>query len=110
MQRFGMFGKVVVQKGKRDEMMRLLFESARVVGMLPGCCLYVVNVSPTEPDAIWVYEAWRTQADHDESLQLDNVKAIIAQARPLMASFESSRFVPVGGHGLNNNDAQRSGL
>ncbi len=100
-QRFGMHGKILAKEGQRDALVELLLEAARTVGKLPGCDTYVVSTSPTEPDAIWVTEFWRTQADHDDSLKLDSVRAIIARARPIMSGAgDSSRFVPVGGKGL----------
>ena len=69
---------------------------------LPGCEIYTINISPSEPDAIWVYEVWRTEADHDASLKLDSVRALIALARPLIAGgSESQRMIALGGKGLS---------
>jgi quinol monooxygenase YgiN len=47
-----------------------------------------------------VFEAWRSQADHDASLKLDSVKALIARTKSLVASFQGTALVPVGGKGL----------
>ena len=98
MDRFGMYGKVVAKEGQRDALVKLLLEGPND---MQGCEIYIVNVSPSEPDAIWVTEVWRTEADHDGSLKLDSVKARIARARPLIAGFESIRLIPVGGKGLS---------
>ena len=101
MERFGMFGKVVAKPGERDTVVKHLLEAARLLTPLEGCELYIVNVSPTEPDAIWVTEVWRSEADHDESLKMERVRALIARTRPLIAGFESTRLIPVGGKGLH---------
>ena len=101
MDRFGMFGKIMAKPGQRDALAEHLLEAARLLGPVAGCELYVVNVVPTEPDAIWVTEIWRSEADHDASLKMDSVRALIAKAKPLMASAsESIRVVPIGGKGL----------
>lgn len=102
MERFGMYGKIVAKEGQRDELVKLLLEAARLVSPLPGCEIYIVNVSPSEPDAIWVTEVWSSEADHDASLKHENVKALIARARPLIAGGSAPiRLVPVGGKGLS---------
>ncbi len=97
---FGMYGKVLARAGQRDAMVEILLEAARLVSPLPGCQVYIVNVVPAEPDAIWVTEIWRSEADHDASLKVAGVMAAIAKAKPLIAGFESVRVVPVGGKGL----------
>ena len=101
MTRFGLFGKITAQPGQRDALVQHLLTAAALVGAAPGCELYVVHTSPTEPDAIWVSEAWRSQADHEASLGMPGVRELIATARPLIAGM-SDRVVtvPVGGKGL----------
>lgn len=100
MSQFAMYGKVIAQPGQRDAVVELLLEASRLLMPLAGCYLYVVNVVPSEPDAVWVTEIWATQADHDASLQMDSLKELIVRARPFIAGFESVRLVPVGGKGL----------
>jgi hypothetical protein len=51
---------------------------------LPGCRLYLVNRALDDPQAIWVMELWDDQAAHDASLQDEGVRALIAEARPLV--------------------------
>lgn len=100
MDRFGMQAKVIAKAGQRDTVAEHLLEASRLLTALPGCELYVVNIAPSEPDVIWVFEAWRTEADHDASLKMDSIKALIGRTKPLIAGFESIRLTPVGGKGL----------
>jgi quinol monooxygenase YgiN len=100
MERFGMYGKVLAKPGQRDAMVEILLAASRLLAPLPGCLMYVVNLVPAEPDAIWVTEIWSSEADHDASLKMDSVMALIAKAKPLIAGFEGIRLVPVGGKGL----------
>ncbi len=56
-------------------MVDLLLEASRLLTPLPGCLVYSVNVVPAEPDAVWVTELWRSEADHDASLKMESVMA-----------------------------------
>jgi quinol monooxygenase YgiN len=91
---------VLAKTGQHDATVGILLEAARLLTPLAGCLMYVVNVVPAEPDAVWVTEIWSSEADHDALLKMDSVMALLAKARPLIAGFESVRLVPVGGKGL----------
>jgi quinol monooxygenase YgiN len=97
---FGLQGRIVAQPGQADALAALLVESAALLGDDDGCLLYVVSRSD-EPDSIWVTEVWADRAAHDASLEDDRVRAIIARARPLVASFaDRVELRPLGGKGL----------
>jgi quinol monooxygenase YgiN len=98
MPRFGMFAKVIAKAGQRDAVLELLLAASRQP--MPGCDMYTVNVSPSEPDAVYVYEVWQSQADHDASLKMEGVKALIEKTKPLIAGFEAVRLDVLGGKGL----------
>jgi quinol monooxygenase YgiN len=67
---------------------------------MPGCLSYVVAAA-AEPDALWVTEVWESQTRHQASLQLPAVQAVIAEGRPLIASFSNRvETAPIGGHGI----------
>ena len=71
------------------------------VSGMPGCLSYVVANDPTDPDALWITEAWDSAASHKASLSLPSVQRAIAQGRPLIAGFgERFETQPIGGHGL----------
>jgi quinol monooxygenase YgiN len=101
MSRFGLCGIMKAQPGQRDALLDELLQAANLVANLPGCEVWIVNIMPDDPDAIWVTEVWRSEADHAASLNSDSVKAIIARARPLIAGFgERFTLEPVAGKGL----------
>ena len=98
---YGLFGKMKSQSGQRNALLALLLKAGRNAPNMPGCHVYIVNSDPNDPDGIWVYEVWRSQADHQASLTLDSVKALITSARPLIAGFgERFEVTPLGGKGL----------
>jgi quinol monooxygenase YgiN len=95
---YGLIGKMTAVEGKRDELVGLLLENAATMA---GCLSYVVATDPADANAIWITEAWDSQASHDASLTLESVRATITKARPLIAGFAPGTVTtPVGGHGL----------
>ena len=82
---YGLIVKLVLHRGKRDEMIEILQASA--AGM-PGCLSYVVAKDKSDEDVLWVTELWDREESHQASLALPGVKAAIPRAKPLVASFE----------------------
>lgn len=95
---YGLIGSFKAAEGRRPELIKLLLAES---GALPGCLSYVVAEDPADEVTIWVTEVWTDAAAHKASLQLPAVKAVIAQAMPLIAAFGEHRETrPVGGHAL----------
>lgn len=95
---YGLIGKMRAMRGQRDAMMDILLAST---GAMPGCLNYIIATDPADADAIWVTEVWTDAESHKASLQLPEVKAAIAKARPIIAGFEFQvETHPVGGFGL----------
>jgi quinol monooxygenase YgiN len=96
---YGLIVKMTIVPGKREEMIRVLRESA---ADMPGCFSYVVAKDAVDENVIWVTEVWDSAASHDASLALPQVKNAIPQAKPLVANFERIAVTnPVWGHGLS---------
>ncbi len=99
-QRYGLIGKMNVVPGQRDALIAILLEG---LADMPGCLSYIVAYDPTDANAIWITEAWDSQASHKSSLALASVQQAIAKGRPLIAGFgERFETTPVGGQGLAN--------
>ncbi|MBN8607801.1 MAG: antibiotic biosynthesis monooxygenase [Caulobacterales bacterium] len=95
---YGVIGKMRAQPGQRDALVAILLEG---VDSMPGCRSYVIAHDPTDADAVWITEAWDNAESHRASLQLPQVQAAIARARPIIAGFgERFETIPIGGHGL----------
>lgn len=95
---YGLIAKLTIVPGKREDMVRILRESA---ANMPGCFSYVVAKDAADENVIWVTEAWDSQASHDASLLLPAVKNAIPQAKPIVAGFEKVAVTtPVWGVGL----------
>lgn len=100
MSKFGLYGKITVYPGQREELVAVLLEAAALLQADIRCELYVVHVSATEPDTVWVTEVWSSQADHEASLTRADIKALIQRGMPLIADGDRVEVVPVGGKGL----------
>lgn len=95
---YGLIGSFKAAEGRRSELIGLMLAET---GAMPGCLSYVVAEDPADDVTVWVTEVWTDAAAHKASLQLPAVKAVIAQAMPLIAGFGEHREIrPVGGHGL----------
>ena len=95
---YGLIGKMLAAPGKREELLAILLDNE---GTMPGCRSYIVARDPVSEDGIWVTEVWDSQAQHQGSLQLPHVQAMIAKARPMIAGFgERFETEPLGGIGL----------
>lgn len=82
--------------GARDELVRLLTQRNDALREI-GCRLYEVGVSDDQPDVVFVVELWDSAEAHRASLELPEVQAAIAQARPLLSGeFGGFRFDVVG--------------
>lgn len=103
---YGLIGTMTAQPGNRDALVNALIGG--LTGM-PGCLSYVVAKDPSDPNLIWVTEAWESKEAHAASLSLPSVRDAIAKARPLIAGMTRvAETVPVGGYGLPLGQIERN--
>ncbi|MCA0374578.1 MAG: antibiotic biosynthesis monooxygenase [Gemmatimonadetes bacterium] len=96
---YGLIGSFIATPGSRDALRDILLAST---GDMPGCRSYVVYEDTNDENTLWISEVWEREEDHRASLQLPEVRAAIAQAKPLIAGFGAHHVVrPVGGVGLS---------
>ncbi|MBB3112949.1 quinol monooxygenase YgiN [Paenibacillus phyllosphaerae] len=104
MQKFSMVAKFTAKAGERDTLANILLEAAHAMHAIPACETYVVHLSETEPDVLWVTEMWTSAEAHAASLAQPETRAAIAQAMPLIAGVDGTRLRPVGGKGFQLDD------
>lgn len=100
MSKFGMYAKFSAKSGQRDALVEILLDAANSMQSVEECELYIVNVSDTEPDTVWVTEVWSHSEAHAASLTLEATRASIQRAMPLIAGVEATEITPLGGKGL----------
>jgi quinol monooxygenase YgiN/mannose-6-phosphate isomerase-like protein (cupin superfamily) len=99
----GRYVKFTAQEGHGQEVAELLLRAAQSLREVPGCELYVINRSRSEPDVAWVTELWLGQEALDDSLEqltTDEGKAQIAGIMALLnRPPELIELEPLGGLG-----------
>ncbi|HVV21575.1 MAG TPA: antibiotic biosynthesis monooxygenase [Pseudonocardiaceae bacterium] len=97
---YGYVGSMRTRYGHRDEVVEILLSG--VDGLrAAGCELYLVAVSETDRDVIWVTEVWTSKAHHDASLEAPRTRAAIQRAMPLLTGeFTRQELTVVGGLGV----------
>jgi quinol monooxygenase YgiN len=99
--RYGMHVTFTAQSGSADELEAILLEAAAGLADDPDCLLYIVSRSASDPDTVYVTEAWASSEAHAASLEDERVRALIERAMPLMARPpEATTLAPRGGKGL----------
>ena len=97
---YGYIGSMRVKPGHRDDVAAILLSAAAGLREL-GCQLYVVSLSESDDDAIWVSEVWQSQQEHDASLQTAEAREAIDKAMPMLTGeFTSQELTVVGGLGI----------
>lgn len=84
MKKYLLHGKLKAKEGKGEFLSAILLEASETLKAASGCELYAIGKNSNEPDSVWVTEIWHSQEDHDNSLKLESVKAVIMKAMPLL--------------------------
>jgi quinol monooxygenase YgiN len=99
---YSMTGKLTAKAGKRSELTSILLRAAEGVSHITECRAYIVLEDLHDENSVWVFEMWDTQQAHDDSLKDEQVRALIAEAMPILAGAPSgSELRVMGGHGLS---------
>lgn len=89
-------GTLGVEPGRRDELVEILVARNDALTEI-GCRIYEVGVTDDEPGTVHVVEVWDDAAAHRASLELPEVQAAIAAARPMLSGeFGGFRFTSAG--------------
>lgn len=98
---FATTGTLGVQKGRRDDVVAILTRANPDL-LAAGCLSYEVGVNDDHPNTVFITELWESAAAHRESLNLDSVRAAIAEAMPLLSGDMSGQQFEVVGSPLRD--------
>jgi quinol monooxygenase YgiN len=97
---FGYLATMRAHPGKRDQVVKLLLANVALLRTL-GCHVYVVGVSESDPDMIWLTEVWESGDHRQVSLDHPDVAAGITTAMPLLTGeFTRQELTVSGGLGV----------
>ncbi|MCL6604597.1 MAG: antibiotic biosynthesis monooxygenase [Paenibacillus sp.] len=100
MNKFGLFTKFTTHEGQLESLVQMLLEAANGMEAIDSCDIYVVNISDSDPNCVWVTEIWSDPLAHQASLALEETKVLVQKARPLIAGIEQIKLNPLGGKGI----------
>lgn len=98
--RYAWHGRFQAQVGHGQALADVILAWGQLMQAYDGCLLYMVSRSPGDPDAVYVASAWTSLSVHDEIFAGEDVRALIDQASPLIATVEGIDLSPLGGKGL----------
>ncbi len=98
----GRYVKLTAREGQGERLATLLLEVAESLQRTPGCELYLINRSPSDPDVVWVTELWLSQEALDASLETLKTEEGRARANQVLALVQGNERIdlePLGGVG-----------
>ena len=99
---YAMTGNLTARPGRREELAAILMRASKIVAGMKGCHAYIVLEDVNDEAAVWIFEIWDDKEAHDVSLRDGTVRALIAEAMPILDGVPGgSALQVIGGHGLN---------
>jgi quinol monooxygenase YgiN/quercetin dioxygenase-like cupin family protein len=95
----GRYLKLTAKEGRGDALAQVLLGVADGLADTAGCELYVINRSPSEPDAVWVTELWQSQEHADAALATEEARTHMPEVMALISGTERIDVEPLGGVG-----------
>lgn len=97
--KFGMQAILTAVPNEGNALAKIMLEAASTVAPVKGCERYIVQQSLTDDTKILITEVWASQEDHQASLSNEQVQALIARAKPIIATMEYHPAQFLGGYG-----------
>jgi quinol monooxygenase YgiN/quercetin dioxygenase-like cupin family protein len=103
MESVGRYVKMTARPGQGEALAQRLLGVAESLQGVPGCELYLINRSASDPDVVWVTELWLSQEALDASLEALRAEAAQAELAEVMALVDGTPeridLEPLGGVG-----------
>lgn len=99
--KYGYINKFTTQPNKQNDLMAILLNAAEALEKNEDCLQYLISTT-REQDVLYVTEIWNSKEAHDAALEPAEVKAVIANAMPFIASVDNiAEHQIAGGKGLS---------
>lgn len=100
--KYGIYTRHTAKPGERDNLVGVLLRTADLLQDNQDCIHWIVNTTD-DPDVVWINVVWASKEAHDASLQPEDVRALIGEAKQFLSEEvmpEQIVMTPVGGKGL----------
>lgn len=84
MNKYLLHGKLTAKQGQTDQLADILIEASKLVSTAKGCNLYIISKDEKDKNSVFVTEIWDSKEDHDNSLNVEGVRALIGKAMPIL--------------------------
>ena len=95
-------GKLTAKTGYRDKLANILLEASTLVSNTKGCKVYVIGKDANDINSVYVTEIWDNKSDHDDSLKVESVRALIMKGIPMLDNQppKQQELEIIGGYGI----------
>jgi quinol monooxygenase YgiN len=101
MSKVGVWVKLEIQPGKRDEAVAIINEALQAVEAEEGTLIYVLNSDPSDDNVLYFYEAYSDQDALNAHVGAPWFAAFGPKLGPVLAARPAMTFLsPLGGKGL----------
>ena len=100
--KYGIYTRHTARPGQRQDLVDIMLRAADLLQGNQDCINWIVNTTD-DPDVVWVNVIWSSKEAHDRSMEPEDVRALIGQARQFLSEEvmpEQIFITPVGGKGL----------
>ena len=101
MTRFTQQTKLVAKKGRASVLLEKFIEAAEIQQENSACEVMLAGKSASEPDTVYVFEVWSSEAEWEQARTSDAITAWSKEMPNLVAEWPNSiRLDSVGGKGI----------
>lgn len=101
MSKVGVWVKLDLQPGKRDEAVAVIQEALDAVQAEDGTLVYTLNADPTDENVLYFYEAYRDQDALNAHMGAPWFAGFAPKLGPVLAGRPAMTFLsPLGGKGI----------
>jgi quinol monooxygenase YgiN len=99
--RFSQQTRLLAKKGRAPVLLEKFLEAAQIQRSNSACEVMLAGISVSEPDAVYVFEVWSSEAEWKQARASDAVTAWSNGMPELVAEWPGSiRFDSIGGKGI----------
>ncbi len=86
----------------REELLDILLQASRDLEEVEDCLIYSIGIDEEDVTKVYIYEVWRNEQAHKNSLQLEAIQKLVERAKPIIKGIKDFPSLTIkGGKGIN---------
>jgi quinol monooxygenase YgiN len=107
---YALLNKLTAKPGRRDDVVKILIESAKMFDDNDACLMYLVGEAVDDPNVIWVTDLWTSGEEHAAALKAPELRPYVERAMPMLEGMpEQLEVRPRGGKAAGLYDSRLPG-